>query len=221
MVRVKRQEAKKMNSYLYSVTEVKIVDTYIQSASFSITVGNGAYEYTHNFFTAFNSTSQLPASASETQIINAIKSIVGESSEKTADSELEAYIARQRSMESEEERLAHAKAKKIREINQARDSEEQSGFLYLGKVIDSNDISVIRINTVVLAAMYAQALGQPFSIEWTTQDNSTLTLNANQVIGMPSALASSADALHQKARGLKALVNQANSLSEVEAVTWD
>ncbi|WP_152966587.1 DUF4376 domain-containing protein, partial [Gulbenkiania mobilis] len=70
-------------------------------------------------------------------------------------------------------------------INAERDRREEAGFSYRGKLLDSTSRSVQRITAAALAAQAAVATGTPFSLEWTCADNSTLTLDAAGVIGMP------------------------------------
>nr|WP_305118835.1 DUF4376 domain-containing protein [Vogesella sp. AC12] len=94
-------------------------------------------------------------------------------------------------------------------ITAERDQHEEAGFPYRGKLLDSTPRSVQRITAAALAAQTALAAGQPFSLDWTCADNSTLSLDAVGVIGMPVALAQHAAALHAHARNLKAAVEAA------------
>lgn len=103
-------------------------------------------------------------------------------------------------------------------INTRRDSLEESGFPYLDKQIDSDPRSVQRISTAVQAAQAAVGAGQPFSIDWTCADDSTLTLDAAGMMGMPVALAMHANAIHQHARALKSAVEAATSSADLEAI---
>lgn len=117
--------------------------------------------------------------------------------------------------------LEEAKQTKHDEINEERDTREAAGFPYMGKVFDSDPRSVMRINVAALAATLATAESIPFTIEWTTADNSKLTLDAPAMRGVPVALAQFGDSLHQTAKTLKAAVEAATSIAEVEAITWD
>ncbi len=99
-----------------------------------------------------------------------------------------------------------------------RDQREEAGFAYLGKTIDSDPRSVLRINTLAMTAQAALAGGQPFAIEWTCQDNSTLALDAMTAISMPVALAMQANTLHQYARGLKDLIDAAETPEELAGI---
>lgn len=105
-------------------------------------------------------------------------------------------------------------------IRSERDAREASGFFYAGKMLDSDPRSVQRINTAVQAAQAAVAANQPFTLLWTCQDNSTLWFDAAGMMGMPAALAVYANTLHETARDLRAQIDAATTISEIEAITW-
>lgn len=119
-----------------------------------------------------------------------------------------------------EAKFATAKEAKSQQVNRLRDEKEASGFPYLGKTFDSDERSASRIFGAVQAAQAAVAAGQPFVIDWTVQDNSVLTLDAQETIGMSVAMAQHANALHQHARALKAQVEAATTQDELDAVEW-
>jgi len=119
-----------------------------------------------------------------------------------------------------ERTLDEIKADKRQQINSIRDNLEQAGFPYMGEVIDSNSVSVQRITIAVQAAQAAVAFGQPFSVNWTCQDNKVLALDAAGMIGMPVALATNANKIHQVARDKKSLIDAAKTAAEVEAIVW-
>jgi hypothetical protein len=116
--------------------------------------------------------------------------------------------------------LAQAKQYAHDQINSARDSLEQSGFMFMGQMLDSDAISVARMTTTVQAAQVAVAAGQEFNIGWTTQANTVLNLTATQIMQMPLALALHANTLHLHARDKKTQIDAATTLAEVEAITW-
>lgn len=116
--------------------------------------------------------------------------------------------------------LAEAKADKRIEINFRRNMDEMGGFPFMGKDFDSDQLAVSRITVAVQAAQAAVAAGAPFTIDWTAKDNSQISLTAAQLIGMPVALATHANALHMKAHGLKAQIDAATTVAKVEAVKW-
>lgn len=107
-------------------------------------------------------------------------------------------------------------AKKV-EINNRRDLLEKGGFPFMGKVIDSNLQSSLRIIYVGFSAMIAIQFSQPFSIDWTTADNSILTLDAPAALDMQAAFLTFAQELHDNATILKAQVDAITS-TDLETV---
>jgi hypothetical protein len=110
------------------------------------------------------------------------------------------------------------KAEKHMQVNAERDRREASGFSYLGKVFDSDPRSVLRINTAAQAAQAAIAAAQPFTIDWTCADDTTVQLDAEQLLVLPASLAARANLLHTYARSLKISLNEATEaeLSEID-----
>lgn len=113
-----------------------------------------------------------------------------------------------------EDRKARARA----EVNNRRDRLEKTQFLYMGKLWNCDPESVRRIGIAVQAAQAAAAASQPFSIDWTLADNSTLTLTATDMMGAPVAMAVQGNALHVYARDLKDEIDACTSLAQLEAV---
>jgi hypothetical protein len=105
-------------------------------------------------------------------------------------------------------------------LNACRDKDESSGFIFNGKIYDSTERSVLRITTAALSAQLAIATNQPFSLDWTTADNSTVTLSAQETASLPLYLALHGKALHEKCKTLKTQVEACNSVEEVESIVW-
>lgn len=123
-------------------------------------------------------------------------------------------------VEPAEPTMAELKTAKWAEIKSTRDTLEQSGVPYMGKTIDSDTTSVQRIAIAVQAAQAAISAGTDFSLDWTSQDNTVLTMTAAQVVGMSVALAMYSDQLHQTARGLREQIDAATSAEELDAIAW-
>lgn len=102
-------------------------------------------------------------------------------------------------------------------ITRARNAEESGGFTAYGKLFDSDEKAIQRISVGVQAA---QVIGAAFSTEWTCKDNSTITLDSTQMEALPVFMAMAANTLHVKARDLKAQIEAATTLEEIEAVVW-
>lgn len=120
--------------------------------------------------------------------------------------------------EPPEPTLAEAKAAKAAAVKRKRDLMETQGFMHLGKPFDSDERSVLRITQ---AALTAQVAGAGFTIDWTAADNSVVTLNQAAMLGMPAALATRANALHQHAAGLKAQIVAAADAAALLAIDID
>lgn len=114
--------------------------------------------------------------------------------------------------------LEYAQNKKWEEIKALRDSKETAGCPFKDRVIDSDERSVTKINTAVQAA---QIYGEDFSIDWTMQDNSVMTLNYTEMLSVPLALAEWSNYLHQKARKIKEQIYAENDIAAIMAIGWD
>ena len=120
--------------------------------------------------------------------------------------------------------LADLKAAAWSRIKAERDRREQAGAPYLGKILDSDEKSVTRISIAVQAAQAAISAGAAFSLEWTMQDNSVVTMTAAEVVGMSVALATHSNGLHLAARVVREKIFAATDAAGVEAaekaVVW-
>lgn len=116
-----------------------------------------------------------------------------------------------------ERTLEELKLIKRAEINRARDAAEQGGFEYLGKTFDSDQVSCLRMASAAQAMALAP---EESSIVWTCQDNTTISLNKEQLVGLVVALAQHSNACHQKATTLKAEIDKAKSKEELDKIVW-
>jgi hypothetical protein len=103
-------------------------------------------------------------------------------------------------------------------INTERNRREMGGFTYLDKTFDSDQTSVTRINAAVNTAVAAILTISVFSVEWTCKDNSTIALDAQQFLGLASALAQHSNAQHVRGRGLKDQTEAAQSEADLVVV---
>lgn len=118
-----------------------------------------------------------------------------------------------------EKPLEELKAEKRAEINQARDAAEQGGFEYMGKIFDSDPISCQRISCAAQAMSLLPASDEN-KITWTTQDNSTIDLTAQELLGLVGALAQWSNACHEKATALKAQIDACLTAEELDEIKW-
>lgn len=116
--------------------------------------------------------------------------------------------------------IEQLKKSKESQMKLQRDTLESSGFPYLSKVFDSDAKSIQRLSIAVQAATTAVSQGQSLSFNWTTADNSVLTMTAEELLGLPIALAGYANELHQKYRAIKEAIESCTSKEELEAIQW-
>lgn len=116
------------------------------------------------------------------------------------------------------ELLAEAKAERRAEVNAERRRREEAGFAYMGATFDSDERSYLRMLGGKAAAEAAIAAGAPFSVDWTTADNATMTMTAQQVLGMVPTFAARALAIHAAAKALKGAVDACTTVEQVAAL---
>ena len=119
--------------------------------------------------------------------------------------------------------LARAKLARRAEINRARDADENAGFTYLGKPFDSDALAIKRLYGAAMAAQAAIAAGVPpgdIFTDWTCADGSIQPLTYAQAAGVIEAMAVVGNALHIKARTLKAQIEASSTVEEVSAIQW-
>lgn len=121
-------------------------------------------------------------------------------------------------LEQAESNLAVAKEQMLNSITAKRNIAEESGFMYMNKLIDSDSRAVQRITTAVQAAQVALATSAPFELSWMCADNTTLALDAEGMLGMSVALTMRGNTIHQNSRNLKAQVQACTNSTELAAV---
>ena len=117
--------------------------------------------------------------------------------------------------------LDELKVLKRAEINQARDKAEQGGFEYMGKIFDSDQVSCIRISSAAQAMSMVAMSDENPTITWTCQDNSTIDLNPQELMGLVVALAQWSNTCHQKATALKAQIDVCDSKEALDKIKWE
>jgi len=117
--------------------------------------------------------------------------------------------------------LEEVKEAKIKEINTTRNTLEQGGFNFKGSRFDSDQISYMRLLGASQTAQTSLASGVPYSVDWTLQDNTTLTMNAQDMIEIIPTFAVYSNELHQKASMLKTEIEDATTIEEVSAIRWN
>lgn len=110
---------------------------------------------------------------------------------------------------------AHKDAK-WEDVKQSRTAAEYGGFTWDGSVFDSDQVSQARINGAVTLA--TQDGG--FNVNWTLADNTVRILSAVDVIAVGVALGQHVNACHEKARVLRAQIEAAATVEDIEATVW-
>jgi hypothetical protein len=113
--------------------------------------------------------------------------------------------------------LAAARDRAWAAIKTAREQAENGVFLFDG---GSYQADKVRITGAVQLATLAKAAGAPYSETWTLTDNTTRTLNADQVIGLGIALGRHVSSVYATGRALREQINTAATIDEVAAVRW-
>lgn len=109
-------------------------------------------------------------------------------------------------------------------IKAARSAAEYGGFDWThdGAVhrFDADAESQRRIQGAAQMAQLALAQAQPFEIVWTLADNSTVTLDAADMIAVGMAMAAHVNACHVRGRELRAQIEAAATKAELDAIAW-
>ena len=111
--------------------------------------------------------------------------------------------------------LNEAKERKITELKMIRDAKELEPVQYIDHLYDFDTKSFDRINAAIIALDQTHG-----TIGWTTADNSVVEVNADALRGVIASAAIRSNALHVIYRELKAAVNAATTVSEVESISW-
>ena len=107
------------------------------------------------------------------------------------------------------------------DLRAARNAQARRSFPYMGKRIDSDPASVLRITAVVKAAEHALANQRQFAIAWTCADNSGLDLDAGGMVGMLLALAEYEVRLHAAGAALRRRVYDGKNGAALAEIKWD
>ena len=101
-------------------------------------------------------------------------------------------------------------------IKQIRTQKEQAGFTWNNNIFDSDIVSQQKI----LGAAQLATLDPNYVVDWTLQNNSVITLNAEQVIEVGRALGEHLTQLHLISQQLRQQIDAATNKQQVEAVIW-
>ena len=117
--------------------------------------------------------------------------------------------------------LGVARAETLQRLQARRDIAEFGGILRPEGVIQTDEGSQRKINGAVTEALIKQVGGQPFSIDWTMLDNSTVTYDAAGMIEMGLAVLQHVNLCHEVGREKRAEIEAATTVAQIEAVDLD
>jgi hypothetical protein len=115
------------------------------------------------------------------------------------------------------ETLEVAKDRAWTAVKAARALAEDGNFMYAG---GSYQADKVRINGAVQLAVLAKSAGTPFSETWTLTDNTVRVLDADQVIALGLALGQYVSDLYATGRALRAQIDAAETVDQVNAIRW-
>lgn len=84
--------------------------------------------------------------------------------------------------------------------------------------VDTSDGSQIKISGAVQMAMIAQAAAQPFSIDWTMEDNSVVPHDEAEMIALGVAVGQHVATCFATAVAIREAINSAESVEAVQAI---
>ena len=108
------------------------------------------------------------------------------------------------------------KAQKLTKFKTIRDAEEVKPIAYNGNLFDFDEKARDRINSAIIALSITGR-----SIEWTTADNTNVTVTADDLRGVIAAVAVRSNELHVKYRQLKEQVEACTTKKELEKIVWE
>lgn len=111
--------------------------------------------------------------------------------------------------------LDELKAQKLTELKSIRDAAEVEPISYNGNLFDFDEKARDRINSAIIALSIT---GQ--SIEWTTADNTNVSVTADDLRGVIANVAVRSNQLHAKYRELKERVENCTTKEELDSIKW-
>ena len=100
----------------------------------------------------------------------------------------------------------------------ARDFHIDGGAMTPAGAVDSDSMARSNISGATIAALVAKTNNIPYAITWTLLDNSTVTLDADAMIGMGMAVLAHVNACHDRARQLRTEIEAASNMAELLAI---
>lgn len=114
--------------------------------------------------------------------------------------------------------LGYARNKKWEEIKVNRDNAEISGLPFKDKILDYDMRSAFKLD---IAMETAKQVGEGFSIDWTMQDNTVMTLTYSDLLSIPLIAANYSNELHKKARIYRDKIYNETDIKAIAKIKWE
>lgn len=109
---------------------------------------------------------------------------------------------------------------KWEEIKRSRDAAINAPLTTPYGVFDADPSSRANISNAVLYLQTLEQQGTPGTVDWTLADNSTITLNYQEMSQVGLLLGQRTNAAYDTARALRTQIYAATTVAEVEAIHW-
>lgn len=103
-------------------------------------------------------------------------------------------------------------------VKALRDAKEFGPFAWGGRVFDGDTDAQRRINLAVMGAQVALSVQQPWAIDWTLSDNTSVVLSGADMVAVAEALGQNIAQAHASARVKRALIDAAATSQELEVL---
>jgi len=87
-------------------------------------------------------------------------------------------------------------------------------------MFDASQTSQARIQGAIQLATIAASQNQPFEVTWTLADNTAILLTTSELISVGLSAGTHVITAHTIGRNLRAAVENATTIAEVDAITW-
>lgn len=84
--------------------------------------------------------------------------------------------------------------------------------------VDSDEAARSNVSGAALGALIAKSAGAPYAVTWTMLDNTTVTLDADGMIGLGLAVLTHVNACHERAREFRAQIEATANMAELLAI---
>lgn len=118
-----------------------------------------------------------------------------------------------------EEDVDKAKPIAHEKVNEWRTAQKEQPFTVTGLgTFSADDESKTNIDGASQAALMAAVTSQPFSVEWSLDDDSTITLDGSQMMLVGQSLLAHVNAAHIAARAKHTLIEDATDMATIRSV---